>query len=69
MEAYLNKGSCMPMNENTQDNNINNQDKKANVIVREMPVSTWHKCKIQCATKQMTLAQYLTDLIEKDVSN
>lgn len=53
----------------SQDNCINEKDRKATVSIRNMSVSVWHKGRIEAVKKGCTLAQYIAELIEKDTSN
>lgn len=49
------------------ENDINNEDKKATVSIRNMRLSLWYKAGYKCKTKGMTLSDYIASLIEKDL--
>lgn len=59
----------MTASDSTQQDNCNKEkDTKATVSIRSMSTSVWHKARVASIQKGYTLAQYITELIEKDTS-
>lgn len=68
--APTTKGNLMTTQQSEAQYNCNNEkDRKATVSIRSMSVSVWHLARVEAIKKEYTLAQYITELIEKDISN
>lgn len=52
-----------------QENDTNNEDKKATVSIRNMSLSLWYKAGYKCKCEGQTLSKYVQSLIEKDLEN
>lgn len=52
-----------------QVNSTKEKKEKATVSLRNMTLSIWHKAKIVCVQREITMTQYIQELIEKDTSN
>lgn len=59
----------MTASEQPYNNSTKQKKEKATVSLRAMTLSVWHKAKIQAVKKEITMTQYILELIEKDTSN
>jgi hypothetical protein len=50
-------------------NNTKEEDRKATVSIRSMRLSVWYDARRQAMEREMTMTQYISSLIEKDLSN
>lgn len=53
----------------TTTNDTNVEDRKATVSIRSMTLSLWYDARRIAMTKGMTMTQYISGLIEEDISN
>lgn len=50
-------------------NTTSDEDRLATVSLRSMSLKTWRAARKQSIDKTITMTQYITSLIEKDISN
>jgi hypothetical protein len=57
------------MNTPSNNNTISEEDRKATVSIRNMSLPLWYKAGYRCKCNGVTLSEYVTALIEKDLED